>query len=92
MNTPPSQNHIADFFSYFGGPAVILAVTLQVIPALAALGAFAWYVLKIYESVTVQRWLATRQQRRLARMKAAVLLLEAKSVPMPPDMTHPNGD
>lgn len=34
------------------------------LPALAALGAVIWYGIAIYETRTVQEWLARRRQRR----------------------------
>lgn len=41
-------------FGYFVG----------VLPALAALGAVIWYGIAIYETRTVQDWLARRRQRK----------------------------
>lgn len=48
-------------------------------PAVAAVVALIWYLIQIYESPTVQRWLATRRTRKIARMKAQVLLMEAQN-------------
>lgn len=46
--------------------------------------ALIWYLIQIHESETVQRWIATRRLRKLARMKAQVLLLEAQmKAPLP---------
>lgn len=50
-------------------------------PAVAAIVALVWYLIQIYESTTVQRWLATRRNRKLARLKARVLMMEARSKP-----------
>lgn len=54
------------------------------IPALAAIVALIWYLIQIYESLTVQRWLANRRVRKLARLKARVVMLEAQSQPLLP--------
>lgn len=62
-------------------------------PAIAALVALLWYCIQIYESATAQRWLMSRRLRRIAKLKAQVLLLEAHNrMPplMPPDPDEPN--
>jgi hypothetical protein len=48
-------------------------------PAIGALVAAAWYSIQIYESATVQRWVANRRIRKIARMKARVIMLEAQA-------------
>lgn len=48
------------------------------VPAIAAIVALCWYLIQIYESATVQRWISDRRIRRLARMKARVLMMEAQ--------------
>ena len=54
------------------------------LPALAALVGLIWYLIQIYESATVQRWAAARRARKIARLKAKVLLMEAQNlVPLP---------
>ncbi len=83
------NEYIAKFLSYAGAPALLISVVVQAVPVIAAIVAIVWYLVQIYESKTVQRWLSNRQQRRLARMKAAVLMLEAKQLPLPPDMVGP---
>jgi hypothetical protein len=47
-------------------------------PGIAALVALIWYLIQIYESATVQRWVANRRIRKIARMKAKVMMLEAR--------------
>ena len=37
-----------------------------------------WYIIQIYESATVQRWVALRRTRKLALLKARVILMEAQ--------------
>lgn len=68
--------------------AAIVSTFIGWTPSIAAIVALVWYVIQIWESATVQRWIATRRVRRLARMKAACLMLEAKITPMPPGMDH----
>lgn len=58
--------------------AVIGALAGWVAP-IAAVVALIWYLIQIYESETVRRWAATRRARKLARLKARVLMLEAQS-------------
>jgi chromate transport protein ChrA len=84
-----AHERINSVISYVVAPGVLAATVAAALPPLAALVAIVWYTVQIYESRTVQRWLAMRQLRRLARMKAAVLMMEAKSLPMPPDMGGP---
>lgn len=48
------------------------------VPAIAAIVGLIWYLIQIYESATVQRWLATRRVRKIAKMKAQVMMLEAR--------------
>lgn len=51
-------------------------------PAIAAMVALIWYLIQIYESATVQTYVKNRRVRKLAKMKAAVIMLQAK-------LTHP---
>jgi hypothetical protein len=37
-----------------------------------------WYCIQIYESATVQRIIATRRIRKIARLKARVIMMEAQ--------------
>lgn len=50
-------------------------------PAVAAIVALIWYAIQIYESQTVRQWIADRRARQLARLKARVVLLEARPRP-----------
>lgn len=59
-------------------------------PAIAACVALVWYFIQIYESATVQRWLAGRRVRRLARLKAQVIMLEARDQLSPLKPSKPN--
>lgn len=61
-----------------GSAGSIIASILGFLPPLAALVALVWYFIQIGESVTVQRWITGRRVRKLARLKARAIMLEAK--------------
>lgn len=66
----------------------IAGALLGWVPTVAAIVGLVWYLIQIYESQTVQRWLAARRVRKLARLKARVLMMEAREagrLPIPPD-------
>lgn len=58
--------------------AAIVTSLLGWAPAFGAFVAAVWYMIKIYESATVQRWVHNRRARKLARLREKVLVLEAK--------------
>lgn len=68
----------------------IAATFMGWVPGVAALVALIWYAIQIYESATVQRFLANRRARRIARLKATVLLLEAQNRMLPLDRSPPD--
>jgi hypothetical protein len=70
---------IASWVSNIVTGGVVTATLFGLAPSFAAVIAFIWYGIQIYESATVQRWLATRRTRKLARLKARVIMLEAQS-------------
>lgn len=41
----------------------IISSMVGLLPAIAALGAIIWYMVSIYETKTVQDWLARRRER-----------------------------
>jgi hypothetical protein len=61
--------------------AAIITTMFGLLPAIAAGVALIWYFIQIYESATVKQWLAHRRNRKLARLKARVLMMEAQSKP-----------
>lgn len=61
------------------GTGTLIAVFAGYIPAMGAMVALVYYVIQIYESETVQRWLAGRRVRKIARLKARVIMMEARS-------------
>jgi len=51
---------------------------------IASVVALIWYLIQISESATVQRWAQNRRIRKIARLKARVIMLEAKGLaPLP---------
>ena len=51
----------------------------------ASMIALVWYLIQIYESETVRRWLANRRKRQIAYLKARVAGLEAYDRILPPE-------
>lgn len=78
------HNSISTWISNILGGGLVLTTILGLVPAAAAFVAFIWYSIQIYESETVRRWTAARRFRKLARLKARVLMLEAQSKPALP--------
>ncbi len=69
---------------WFGnGASGIAIVTTMVgwLPPMAALIALVWYIIQIYESDTIQKWIRGKRVRKIARMKARVLMMEAQNKP-----------
>lgn len=60
------------------GTGTIFATIMGYVPSIGAGVAAVYYVVQIIESATVQRWLAGRRIRKLARLKARVVMLEAQ--------------
>jgi hypothetical protein len=74
------QGWLGNFFSL----GAIGASLLGYLPAVGALIAVIWYTIQIYESVTVQRWLAARRLRQIVALKAKLLALETLPPVLPP--------
>jgi hypothetical protein len=55
-----------------------------VMTVIASSVALVWYLIQIYESATVQRRIAQRRVRKLAHLKARVILMEAQGRPALP--------
>ncbi len=76
------QDHTGDhLLSWFGNGASIGAVVSTMfgwLPPAAAFIALVWYIIQIYESDTVQKKIRSRRVRKIARMKAQVMLMEAQ--------------
>lgn len=57
---------------------VIYASVMGILPAVAAIAAIIWYYIQISESQTVRHWKARRLARKIAKVKAQLVLLEAE--------------
>ncbi len=86
------HSSVSQWLSNGAATGAIVSTFLGWTPAVAALVAFVWYMIQIYESRTTQRWLAMRRVRKLARLKARVVLLEAHShaAAIPPKKPEPD--
>src|SRR4051812_3750833 len=70
---PMEQFDLGHWVGHILAPGVILGVLVGYLPAVAALAAFIWYLIQIYESETCQRWLDKRRtQRKLKRVTKLV--------------------
>lgn len=56
----------------------IVATIMGWLPGIAAAVALIWYFIQIYESTTVQKYIADRRRRKIARMRAKLIQLEAQ--------------
>jgi len=56
----------------------ILGSLAGIFPGVAALAAFVWYCICIYQSATVQLWLKTRRLRKIASLKKKLATIEAR--------------
>lgn len=74
-----SSHNVSAWMGNLLSASAIVGTILGFLPALAAAIGMIWYLIKIYESATVQRWVAARRTRKIARLKAKVLLMEARS-------------
>ncbi len=57
----------------------ILGTLAGLFPPIAALAAFIWYSVQLYESKTVQNWFARRRAHKIARLRARIRLLEQET-------------
>lgn len=73
--TPSFWGHVAAVGTWVG-------TLFGLLPALAALVAVIWYMIQIYESTTVQKWLDVKRlvwkARRIAHIRAEQKLLQAQ--------------
>lgn len=81
MSGPDDHSTISQWLTNGVAGSAIITSILGIVPVFAALVALIWYLIQIYESLTVQRWLSLRRVRKLARLKARVLMMEAQSHP-----------
>jgi hypothetical protein len=76
-----SGNAISNLISSGTAAGVVVGAVFSFLPPVAALVALVWYFIQIWESATVRAWIAKRRTRKLARMKAEVIMLEARMRP-----------
>lgn len=85
------QSPISYWLANIAGTGSILASVLGYTPALAAGVALIWYFIQISESKTVQAWVKNRRVRKLAKLKAEAIMLEAKlQHPTTPSVLEPD--
>lgn len=70
----------------FASASAIVTTLLGILPSVAAIVALVWYLIQIYESQTIQVWIAKRRVQRIARLQAKLLILTSKPAPLPPGM------
>ena len=86
MQDNPVGDHV---LSWIGNGASVSAIAFSImgwLPPIAAVIAFIWYCIQIYESNTAQKWLSRRRAKKIARLRAALVLLETT------DAASPGGD
>ena len=62
--------------------AAVFSTLIGWLPPVAAVIAFIWYCIQIYESKTIQRHLEARRVRKIAALRAQIIKLEALSLLM----------
>lgn len=78
------ENHtISQWIGNIAGVGAIITTMLGVLPAVAALVAFVWYLIQIWESKTVKDIRDRRKIEKLARLKAKVLVMESRIAKLP---------
>lgn len=84
------HNSITTWLSNILGAGTIITAIIGIMPALAAAVAMTWYAIQVYESRTVQAWVRERRVRKIAKLKARLLMLETRPLPLPPGFTPPD--
>jgi chromate transport protein ChrA len=74
-----ASDHVLSWIGNGASGVAIVTTIFGWLPPAAALIAFVWYIIQIYESATVQKWIRSKRIRKIARMKAQVLLMEAQN-------------
>jgi hypothetical protein len=71
MDTADSKMENQFDLSHIAGHTIstlaIIGAWIGLMPAIASIAALAWYALQFYESKTVQRWIRSRRQRKIAK-------------------------
>ena len=66
-------------------PGVLVASMAGILPAVGALIAIIFYLVQLWESSTVQKWVSARRLRRIAKAKVELARLEALELVAHPD-------
>jgi hypothetical protein len=90
MSTP--SNPVASYFLQATPVVAIVTVIVGWLPPITAFVALVWYMIQISESKPVKRWRHRRAAIKLARLKARVMMLEAKTLPLPEDLKDLDSD
>ncbi len=81
MQDSSAGDHILSWVGNGASGVAIVSTLAGWLPPAAALIALVWYVIQIYESDTIQKWIRGRRVRKIARMKARVMMMEAQNKP-----------
>jgi hypothetical protein len=76
-----SDTPTSTFFNWVvgtGSTGVVISTVLGFLPPIAAVIAFVWYCIQIYESPTVQRWNDARLRKKLIRLHQRSAALEMR--------------
>ena len=73
-----NQFDLSHILGHVLSAAAIVVTFLGLLPAIAAAVAIAWYLLQFYESKSVQRWLRSRRERKIAKYTKLIQELEAR--------------
>lgn len=73
-----SSDSIVSWIGNSASVGTVVSSLLGWLPPAAALIAFVWYLIQIYESKTIRRWLERRRVRKIAQHHAAIIILETK--------------
>jgi hypothetical protein len=77
--------HFNTWFGNIASASAIAGTLVGYFPAIAASVALVWYLIQIAESETVRRYLANRRTRRIAKLRAKLMVLDVKhDVEVPP--------
>lgn len=68
--------HVGYWLGHLFSTGAILGTLWGVFPVIAAMVAFIWYCIQIYESSPVQNWLHQRRKRALKRLERRVKCLQ----------------
>lgn len=72
-----SLNTFVNWIGHTLSISALLGALLGVFPAAASLVALIFYLFQIYENKTFQGWLSARRQKKIAVLKAKLLVLMA---------------